>query len=236
MNRSLYTIAFVICFGPFVLLTLAFPASAFQVTGEVICDNHYAIFTGDATSVSPIPVGGGNYTPPGPAIADSYNFNTNDTHLYIAVWGDHPSDPYNLQGFLHDLSVDGVDVWSGSPQWDLYWTDYCPCADYPGYTPPVVQMDAAIAMGNANGWLLPMVGGINDGTFPPSAAPNTWQVIPGIDTNARWVWWCQQCVGVDAPFTPSYNYGEFMVYRLVMSALPVPAESLHWGAIKALYR
>jgi hypothetical protein len=221
------------------LLALAAPPAraSFQVTGDVACDNSHALYTGTATSATTL-IGGGNYDPVGTGAVTTYSFSTSDPYLYIAAWEDRSLQPPNqLQGLLHDLNVSGVDVWSNSPSWQVYWTDLCPCAPYPGGAPSLAQMNAAIAAGNLAGWLTPVIGGANNGLFPPSG-PFTWPVLPQIDPSARWTWWCANCAGSapDAPFYPAYNYGEYEIYRLNMGDLPVPVEGSSWGKVKMLYK
>jgi hypothetical protein len=206
------------------------------VQGDLIADNWAMVLTGPAngTPLSPIvPPGvvGGPNAPP-----QVYSFTTSDDYLYIVAW----SDDYSQQGLLHDLSANGLTLWSSDASlyldtWDVYATgDDLDTGTGPS-VPDVSAIEAQIIIANAGTggagtsgtWVDPAVGGINDGLFPPG---NPWiwpEVLANIATEAHWIWYDSgnddpnTAGGGPVPFRPGFDHDEYLIFRTCLSCTEV---------------
>ncbi len=206
-------------FSTIVLLLSATAGLAQTVTvaGDVCCDNTFAIYSGNkrGDEASITLHGGGNFPSGG-----SLNFTTDAEFLYIAAW----SDDGVQQGLLHNLTLDGVAHPCDDPRWTVFRTGYDYNSNYP-IVPSTARMSEYIVKANERlGWVLPTVGGPNDGTFPPS---NPWPVQAGVPTNVCWVWYDSiRQVGSEAPFSAGFDHDEFLIFRLSLrETIFVPTDS-----------
>ncbi len=191
------------------LMSLAGNASADIVaTGLVTADNHYALYTGDPSSVTFVQRnelnGGGapgqyNWSQP-----ESVSFTTGD-FIYIAAWSDNAT----AQGLLAQISLSNGDTAnSGDPRWQVYRTnqDLGSGAAAPADTQVVTWINDATTN---NLWETPFVGGAN------GIAP--WGTVPGIGSAPRWMW--TQVAGDPDPLSGGSGYGETLLFRM---AVPTP--------------
>lgn len=177
------------------------------ITGDVTCDNEFAIYTA-ATENPGMAVTYRGFTGCHPA-ATSVTINTIDRYLYISTW----SDDRVAQGLMHDLSVSGLPVFSGDPHWTVTYTDsnYTSCLG----TPPVgmaATMNVTIPA-PPGGWIAPAIGCAN----PPSGQDcyGVWGHYSTIDPTARRTWYNSgNQSSTNAPFEPGFNHREFLIFRL----------------------
>ena len=196
-----------------------------QVTGDIICDNSFVLYTGDTQGTSYTFRGGGAFP-----VATAFDFTTTEPVLYIAAW----SDDAVHQGLLHDLSLGGQPCWSDDPGWGVFATGQNLDADYPATQPSSAEIRAHVARAVAGGlWQPIVVGGQNDGTFP---AGDAWLAVAPIPLTARWTWFdTGRQGGLDAPFRSGFNHDEYLIFRFKRDS-PLPAEARTWSEIKRLYR
>ena len=202
------------------------PAAAVtHVVGDVLCDNSFVIYTGDATGNTLTFRGGGAF----PSVVP-FDFTTSDPAIYLIAWSDNQVH----QGLLHDLTLNGVPHWSDNASWLVFATGHDFNGNYPSVQPSVADIGNQIAVANQGGLWQPItVGGPNNGTFPPS---NSWQEADPIPPATCWAWFNSgRESGTEAPFRPGYDHGEYLIFRL-LADLPSPVESQTWSAVKRLYR
>ena len=183
--------------------------TAHLVTGDVTCDNTFAIYTAANESVG-MTVHYTGFTACHPT-ALPVSFTTTDRYLYIAAW----SDDQVAQGLLHDLKVDGLPVYSGDPRWTVTYTDSD--LDACVGTPPAIvapTMESTIPS-PPGGWLAPAVGCANPA--PGNTCYGVWGNFPTIDLTAKRIWYDSgNQSSSDAPFYPGFNHREFLIFRLDM--------------------
>jgi len=196
-----------------------------RIVGDVLCDNSFVLYTGDATGSPLMLRGGGAY----PELV-SLDFTTSDPAVYLIAW----SDQRVHQGLLHDLTLNGVPHWSDSQSWVVFPTGHEINGNYPNVQPAAADIAAEIAIANQGGLWQPItVGGPNDGSFPAS---DSWQAVDPIPPAVRWAWFNSgRESGTQAPFRPGFDHGEYLIFRL-LADMPSPIESRTWSAIKGLYR
>jgi hypothetical protein len=202
------------------------PAAAeTHIVGDVLCDNSFAIYTGDVAGNALVLRGGGAY----PHVT-SIDITTGDPAIYLVAWSDNQVH----QGLLHDLTLNGVPHWSDNPSWVVFATGHDLNGDYPGVQPAAADLGGQIATANRNGLWQPItVGGPNDGSFPGS---DSWQAVDPIPAAVHWAWFNSgRESGTEAPFRPGFNHGEYLIFRL-LADMPSPIESRTWSAVKGLYR
>jgi hypothetical protein len=197
----------------------------FHIVGDVVCDNSFAVFTGDALGGALALHGGGAY----PAIVP-FDFSTPDPAVYLVAW----SDDAIHQGLLHDLSINGTPHWSNGPGWMVCATGRDLDVSFPEGCPSAAEVSVQIAAANQDGrWQPVTVGGPNEGRFPPT---NAWQQAAPIPRTAHWAWFDSgRQSGADTPFRPGFDHGEYLIFRLLLD-LPLPAEPQTLSSIKALFR
>jgi hypothetical protein len=205
-------------------------AAAITVAGDAVADNTLIIFTAATENPGMVVNATGNWKcfSATPLVV---NFSTADRYLYIATYSDHGVG----QGLLHDLSVDGNPVYSGSSFWTVAPGDTVPgnCA---GGTPAEVA-----AIGASLNARIPTMAFVptSDGCFNTIAGCYAiWGNFAAINSGSRWTWFNSGAqVSPDAPFKPGFNHRELLVFRLDMFAfLATPVTPASWGAIKSTYR
>jgi hypothetical protein len=196
-----------------------------HIVGDVLCDNSFVLYTGDAAGSALMLRGGGAFPQVVPV-----DITTSDPAIYLIAWSDHRVH----QGLLHDLTLNGVPHWSDSPSWVVFATGHDLNGDYPGVQPSAADIGAEIATANRGDLWRPItVGGPNDGSFPAS---DSWQAVDPIPPAVRWAWFNSgRESGTEAPFRPGFDHGEYLIFRL-LTDMPSPVESRTWSAVKGLYR
>ncbi len=184
-------------------------AGSHVITGDVICDNEFAIYTA-ASELTGMAV---NYTGlskcyPGTLLV---NASTTDRYLYIACW----SDDGVAQGLLHDLKVDGIPAFSDDPRWQVAYTDsdYDSCGDLG--SPAIEATMETVIPAPPGGWVAPSIGCAN-----PAFGGNcygVWGHWSTIDVGVHWTWFDSgNQVSADAPLYPGFNHREFLIFRFDM--------------------
>ncbi len=186
------------------------PDDALRVSGSVTCDNYFRLFTGtcEGSTMTLTDRGGScNW-----AVSTQFNFSTTDKFLYLVCWSDHN----HAQGLLHDLTINGDFLPSGSAGWEVFATGQT--ATGCGGTPSAASIAAQIQIANAN------VGTTNPTWHAPAVGPfNTsaafWGYRGPISAQARWTW---HESGNDAtaghPFRDGFDHDEYLIFRAPASA------------------
>ena len=222
------------------MLALASSArGAVSLDAIITADNHYALYTGNASGsvvnfVGRNEVGllgsegGLNWND-----AETYNVaSMTDTHIYIAAW----SDDLYAQGLLGEFHINGIQLLTGDDGWQVYMTREDRDTGDPH--PTEVELSAQIATATAAGeWEEPFAGG-NNGSAP-------WGMVDGITPDALWTW----IYGGPINWPPSahwlwrggfvgYNPCEYLIFRRDVSDIPEPATIalLAFGALPLLRR
>jgi hypothetical protein len=191
------------------LLTAAGAANADIVaTALVTADNHYALYTGDPSSVSYI----GRNELSGGGAPGQYNWSQPELHtftsgqfIYIAAWSDNST----AQGLLASISLSNGDTAnSGDSRWQVYRSNQDLGGNAAAPTNSTVQTWIADATTN-NLWETPHIGGAN------GIAP--WGTVPGIGSVPRWMW--TMVPGDNDPLVGGSGYGETLLFRM---AVPTP--------------
>ena len=193
-------------------------------TGLVTADNHYALYTGDPSSVTLVQrnelgasgaPGLYNWSRP-----ESVSF-TAGSFIYIAAWSDNAI----AQGLLAQISLSNGDTAnSGDARWQVYRSNQ-DLGDGAA-APSNAQVVGWIGFATTNNlWETPYVGGAN-GISP-------WGTVPGIGSTARWMW--TQIPGDGDPLSGGSGYGETLLFRM---AIPTPGAMslLAMGGLLAMRR
>ena len=218
--------------GLIMLTILATACHAYEVTGDVTCDNETFLFT--ANSESPgmelHSVGVHACWPRAQAVA----FASTDRFLYLACW----SDDIVAQGLLHDFTISSeagvLQAFSGNPLWKVAPGDLnlAGCS-----APPEADIASAMASRIPTMSFVDVAVGCAN---PPVGADcyERWGHVPEISLAARWMWFDSGLqTGPNAPFEPGFNHREFLIFRLdLLAMLPVPTRTSSWGRLKAIYR
>jgi uncharacterized repeat protein (TIGR01451 family) len=193
----------------------SFCQRTYQVTGDVVSDNHVMLFTApnEGPQTTPVYTGFRSCWPTPTAV----NLTTTDRYLYLACWGDDAGG----QGLLHDLRITtptgARNVFSGDALWSVAPTDSNVGVGC-GSPSPSAQMGASLAS---------RIPGATFGTpalgcFNPPTGMNCygiWGPVSSIDPAARWTWFNSGLQGgANAPFQPGFNHREFLIFRLDMQA------------------
>lgn len=212
---------------PLAALLALLPATApaqMHVSGDIVCDNTFVLYSGSVGGESLEFHVGGAFP-----YATPVDFATPHPALYLVAW----SDDAIHQGLLHDLAVDGAPRWSQDPAWTVFASGEDLDLDYPAAQPSAADLARYIARANAGElWQPVTVGGANDGSFP---AGQSWEAQAPIAPAARWVWFNSGRQGsFDAPFRSGFDHGEVLVFRLLVD-LPAPSEAETWSRVKRLF-
>jgi hypothetical protein len=184
-------------------------AGATPVTGTITADNHYSIYSVNGQGQLVLEGGNelgadgapGNYNW---SLPETFTFDTNQV-FYIGAW----SDDFYAQGLLAEFQITGgPTIRTGDAGWQVFSTGMDRDDFAPGY-PSAAEVTAQIAIANGPPpqWQTPFVGG-NNGVGP-------WGVIPGISTQARWIW--ANPDNLSNPLEPGYNAGEYIIF-----CVPIP--------------
>ncbi len=205
------------------VLTLAAAAGADTINATITADNHYALYTGDTSSVTFVArneMGSGgapgtyNWSEP-----ENWTFNSG-AFIYIVAW----SDDSVAQGLLAQISGSSDTYHSGDPRWQVYPTFI---ARGDGSAAPTnAELEGHLATADAgNLWQTPHFGG-NNGIAP-------WGNIGGIASNIPWMW-VSNPQQVD-PLIGGSGYGETLVFRMAVPA-PGAAALIGLGSMSMMRR
>lgn len=205
------------------VLALAAAAHADTINATLTADNHYALYTGDTSSVTYISrneMGAGGA--PG-----TYNWSqpenvtfTSGAFIYIVAW----SDDSVAQGLLAQISGTADTYHSGDPRWQVYPTSVQ--RGDGSIEPTTTELEGHLALADANNlWQTPSIGG-NNGVSP-------WGTVPGIASNIPWMW-------VENPqqsdsLVGGSGYGETLVFRMAVPA-PGAAALIGLGSLSMMRR
>lgn len=205
------------------VLALAFAAQADIVNATITADNHYALYTGDTSSVSLVgrnEMGSGG-SPGAYNWSEPENFSfTTGAYIYIVAW----SDDSVAQGVLAQINGVADTYHSGDPRWQVYPT-FLSRGDG-SIEPDALELQGHLANADANNLWQPIAVGGNNGVSP-------WGTVPGISSGIPWMW-VNNPDQVD-PFNGGSGYGETLVFRM---AVPTPgaAAALGLGGLAGLRR
>jgi len=210
-----------ICFmlAAFALLGVIGTTADAQVTTYIACDNYYALYYTDSSGALKY---SSSCTTGCIASAHTQTLTMlgSGSYIYIVAWGDKSV----AQGLLASATGAGNTVLSGNPLWQVYpakanWG----APNTPGFDSAL----AAVVGSSTTPWVAPTLSGnVNGATSPPPRYPVTSAGFPA--GAQRWMWYkSPQCPGVDSPFQPWCNHGEYLVFRLpVKSLVPPPCLSI----------
>ncbi len=192
--------------GEFLIFRAPLNVVRHHFTGIAVADNFYGLYTIDQETNSGVLhyYGGSTF----PAVL-GFDYVTKDRYLYIVAW----SDDATAQGLLHDITVNGVPIPSGSPQWRV-----CPNSqnlDTATGPSALAVRNSIVAHANGTGCFATAVGPANGSASGfPWFLP--WGTMP-IYTPCNWIWYdSHNQVSATAPFAPGFNHGEFLLFRIDM--------------------
>ena len=179
-------------------------ATPYTYTSTVTADNHYAIYTGNSSSINYI---GGNESgstgSPGTynwSSPENYTFDVNSgDYIYVAGW----SDNLVAQGWIGQFVSSNGTILSNATDWQalLTYSDI----DDGGAAPTVVQFQNDITKTGAS-WST-ITNTLDNGASP-------WGTIGTINSNADWIW--------GSAMEPGSGDGEYQVFRTQVAPAPVP--------------
>jgi hypothetical protein len=186
---------------------------------KITVDNQYDIYFGTSMATN-THVGGDTvwgtmetYSVTGRAATD---------YLYVTT----SSDRAVAQGFLGEFAntTTSTTILTGAQQFEVFragdWL--MPIFGMSGawpanVQPTATQTDAAIAFATTNNLWTPCATG---GRINQTGQTSPWVVFPAISASAEWIW--SPATGGGNPLVPGANHGEFLVFRIVGSAVPAP--------------
>jgi hypothetical protein len=193
------------------LLTVPMAAGAELIKVSITVDNSYALFYG--TEFAATNFVGNDFNWPD---TETYNFDLPADHYIYVVTA---SDLSVAQGFLGQFEnlTAGYKFYSSDPQWQVMATGLGNTgAPYTGGAADLALLTSEIldanAGGNASAGWTGLTAGPNNGASP-------WGLRPGIDAEARWVWYSSN--GDPDPTEPGFNHDEWLVFRIAVAATPV---------------
>ncbi len=212
-------------------LVLTTPGGAQTFNGTFTADNAYELWSGTSTAViERIGVAAENCLASEWRAAETLTGTLPDaaTHLYLITF----SDDGGGAGVLGSFAVDGVPGSTGDAGWEVFATGSPrdqTCENPSGAGAPVAaEINPQIAIANAGsgssattsrGWVDLQGGGTGrmavGGANQAPAGPPVNEVIAGIDSKARWMWYAPP--GVANPFTGGGDHREFLIFRLPLS-------------------
>ena len=177
-------------------------ATPYTYTSTVTADNHYAIYTGNSSSINYIgrnesgstgSSGIYNWSSP-----ESFTFDVNSgDYIYVAGWSDNSV----AQGWIGQFVSDTGTILSNATDWQAFLT--FKDIDDGGAAPTVGKFQNDI---NGASWIS-ITNTRNNGASP-------WGTIDTIDSNADWIW--------GSAMEPGSGYGEYQVFRTQVAPAPVP--------------
>ncbi|HTQ39471.1 MAG TPA: PEP-CTERM sorting domain-containing protein [Pirellulales bacterium] len=186
-------------------------------------DNQYELYVGTPTSAT-TDVGGAFNTTAGQIfVPETYSLSAPDSsYIYVAAW----SDIFDKQGFLasfQNLTLGGF-VRSGDPQWQVTATGVSLANG--AAAPTLADLTTQIQLANAstntsNGWVAPAVYSIDNGGGGPYGVT----VGSGMGNASQWMWWNGPTpyTNPDNAFTDGQDHGEYLIFRLPVTAVPEPS-------------
>lgn len=175
--------------------------AAGTISGDVVTDNYYQIYSGDINGGGLVEHTTGSVA--GPGAATNYNFFSPNDYLYVVAW----SDDGVQQFFAGDLTLNGSNISTSSGLWDVAATG----------------IDFDNAAGPALATVVTEIQNANTGTTwtaPASTPIGTLVNTGGLASNGLWfdsgtgVGVCNPAITAGAPFCPGFNHSEFLIFRI----------------------
>lgn len=182
-------------------------AQATNIQVAITVDNSYALYTG--TSTTPLAYVGTDDSWPS---TETYTFDLpNTNYIYVVT----QSDLSVAQGFLAQFSNldNNTKFYSNDSEWQVTATGRYGLAPYTASAADFAELGGQLVAANAGsnpsgGWVAPTAGGAN------GVAP--WGLRPGIDPEARWVWYNKD--GRVDPTLGGFNHDEYLIFRISVAA------------------
>ena len=189
------------------LVGFAPQARADLIQVSITVDNSYALYTGNYSGATTYVGTDGNW----PTV-ETYNFELpSSAYLYVVT----ASDQSVAQGFLGQFNnlTTGYKFYSSDPQWQVVPTGLGSAAPYSGTLADLALLSSQIQLANtASSWSSFTAGGAN-GSGP-------WNLMPGIDAAAHWVWYAGGNCNTVNPTLGGCNAGEWLIFRIGVAATP----------------
>jgi hypothetical protein len=187
-------------------------ASATPIEVAITVDNSYAIFYGSGTQATNFVGTDANW-----GNTENYTFNLPDGDFIYVVT---QSDLAVAQGLLAQFTnlQNGYRFYSNDPQWEVTATGRYGHAPYSSSVADFTELNNELFKANAGtnpsgGWVGATAGGSN-GSGP-------WGLRPGIDAEAKWVWYDAKKDGSN-PTIGGYNHDEYLIFRIAVDSKPLP--------------
>jgi hypothetical protein len=212
-------------------LTWSLPAAADTVSGAITADNYFVLFWGneDGSVLNQLASQTSSAEPDG--WFNGYTFSNNSitqgSYLYVVAWNDTSAgkNSNNPVAWVGEFTINGVTKYSGLADWQYIYTN----TDNPGASATIPNLANNIDNGNWNS--LPDHGGYSNafpggGNHTPNGGTNIWNntrgPVPNIGTQADWIW--------HDHFNSSESFNGYAVYRMPVSAVPLPPSVLLLGS------
>ncbi len=222
------------CFAMWALSAVVGTAGTAMATGTLdigiaaTADNEYGLFLGDGASASEMIAWVENYSAGGAGISDAESYARwnvpSGSYLYAVASSDYAV----LQGLLVDVTstTPGWRLLSGDPRWEVTATGLGSRWGSPVSLPELTdQILLANAGANVSGGWVAVAASTRtngEGGIIDWDTGDTRGVIPGIDSNSRWMWYDSGGDSrVGAPFL-GYDHNEWLIFRTQIPPVPAP--------------
>jgi hypothetical protein len=178
------------------------------ITATVTADNHYAIYTGEHNGMDLILIGRNELNRSSSlgennwAIPETWTFDlSRDRTIYVATW----SDNITAQAWLGQFANSTTNQIAFTNYDDWLWMPTNNDLNDGSPAPDVNEVSSFVSSHN---WqAIPHL----DGTNWRLNGDQPWGKIPGISTNADWIW--------GTPIEPGSGAGEYHIYAMKPSAM-----------------
>ncbi len=186
-------------------------AYAINIEATITADNHYGLYFGAVNGSFATFVGrneldsGGSPGSYNWSLAESFTFDiTAGDYIYVVAW----SDDGTAQGLIGQFVIPdvGTTILTNTLDWEVYLT----FNDLDDGSPAPTESELASEISGAS-WNI-VSDYIDHGSSP-------WGYIPGISSEADWIW--------GSALTPGSDYGEYQIFRT--KVVPEPATVLLLG-------
>ncbi|PYP89194.1 MAG: hypothetical protein DMF61_04300 [Blastocatellia bacterium AA13] len=212
------------------------PQASATINLGIACDNNFAVYLGSCCSANALV--GNNSCDLNECIrhGQAYTISgiTGDSFLYVVAW----SDSGVAQGLLASLgpgpmtAIPPSKILGGDSRWQVFSTGIA----FPGSPPAgsgntihptkkfqkILNQQIGFACDN-NLWQTPVNGATNVSGNNVAGAGALAPPVSVVDPNARWMWFQSSkpaCAGVQSPFAPGCDHGEYLIFRLPLSYVP----------------